>query len=409
MHPLTTAEPNQPRLHALDAIRAAALLLGIVLHACLSFVPGIGPELWPIRDTQKSATLSVSVFVIHTFRMSVFFLMAGLLTRALFHREGFFAFWRNRAARILAPLALGWVLCLVLIAGVVLWAVARANGGQLPDPLPKSMTEVAPNFMHLWFLYLLLWLYAIVLAGRFALQAVDRNARMVAFADHVLRRAVSSRVGPLALAIPVGVAFFLIDDWVRLMGVPTPAYTLVPPAVPTFIYTYVFVIGWMLDRQRHLLNQLAQRWLFNFVLGLAGALVCLYLVGPEASLAVVGGEPDKPVYAAAYGIALIGWTLAFVGAGMKFLSKQSAIVRYVSDASYWMYLAHLPLIMALQTALMLADLHWAIKFFLINAASYALLLATYHYWVRSTWVGLMLNGRRRLRESSQIVPSRAMP
>ena len=34
------AAPAPERLHALDAVRGFALLLGIVLHATLSFMPG---------------------------------------------------------------------------------------------------------------------------------------------------------------------------------------------------------------------------------------------------------------------------------------------------------------------------------------------------------------------------------
>jgi glucan biosynthesis protein C len=408
MMALTSAEQEHPRLHALDAIRAAALLLGICLHACLSFVPGIDPNLWPVSDIHKSAALSVTVFVIHIFRMSVFFLMAGLLTRALFQRRGLSAFCRNRAARILAPLALGWLVCFALIVAIILWALARANNGQVPRSLPPAMLEAGPNFMHLWFLYLLLWLYAIAVAGRSALLAVDRNRTIVAWMDHALRVAVSSRTGPLALAVPIVVALFLMTDWVWSMGIPTPGYTLVPPPVPLFIYAYVFVIGWMLDRQRHLLNELGDRWPVNFLLGLVGTLVCLHLAGTEAS-GVIRGQPDKLLYAAAYGVALTCWTLAFVGAGARYLSRQSSIVRYVSDASYWMYIAHLPLVMALQTALMLADLHWAIKFLLINALSCVVLLITYHYWVRSTWIGLMLNGRRQSRGASRVGLSHDVP
>ena len=42
------------RVHALDAVRALALLLGVVLHAAMSFVPGIGSVGWPIVDRSPS-------------------------------------------------------------------------------------------------------------------------------------------------------------------------------------------------------------------------------------------------------------------------------------------------------------------------------------------------------------------
>jgi hypothetical protein len=37
------------RFHSLDALRASALLLGIALHATMSFLPGFREINWPIR------------------------------------------------------------------------------------------------------------------------------------------------------------------------------------------------------------------------------------------------------------------------------------------------------------------------------------------------------------------------
>lgn len=386
---MNPAEPAQPRLHALDAVRAAALLLGIVLHATLSFIPGLDTRLWPVSDIQKSPALAVVMFVIHIFRMSVFFLVAGLLAHMLFHRLGWAAFWRNRAKRILAPLVLGWGVCFITIVAVVLWALARANGGHLPDPLPPRASGL--NFMHLWFLYLLLWLYGLVIVLRSVWRAADTRGLLRAGADRSLAALLASRAGVLLLASPVAAALASIPDWNIWLGVPTPGYTLLPPAAPLFIYAYVFSLGWLLDRQRPLLHQLAAHWRFNFVLGLVAALLCLQAAG--AGFRPLGDR--QPLYAAAYGVALMGWTLAFVGAGVRYLNQPNASVRYLADASYWMYLAHLPLVMALQTAFMLLPWHWSIKYGLINLLSAALLLLSYRYMVRPTWVGRLLNGRRQ--------------
>lgn len=389
----TTPAPAPERLHSLDAIRAAALLLGIVLHACLSFVPGVPPELWPIGDAQKSPAMGLTVFVIHIFRMSVFFLLAGLLSRALLQRLGLNAFCRNRAARILAPLALGWVVCFALIIAVIFWALAKANGGTMPKALPKAMLDAGPNFMHLWFLYLLLWLHAIALLARHALLAVGLKDRLTALADTWLGKTISHPVGSLLLAAPVANALFMIPNWGGGMGVPTPGYTLLPPAIPLLIYAYVFALGWLLDRQRHLLDALARRWLLHFVLGLAGSVVCLHILGQQAPALII--QKHKLLYAIAYAIALVSWMLAFVGAGVQYLNQQSSAIRYLADASYWMYIMHLPLVMALQTALMQVDLHWAVKFLAINIVSCAVLLASYQIGVRSSWIGLMLSGKRQ--------------
>ncbi|HSW26128.1 MAG TPA: acyltransferase family protein, partial [Burkholderiaceae bacterium] len=154
------AAPDAERLHALDAVRAGALLLGIVLHGALSFVPLLPDVLWPVHDVSQHWAMAVLVFVVHIFRMAVFFLIAGLLARMLFHRLGPRAFWRNRALRIAAPIVLGWIVCFALLGAVVLWGLAKANGGTLP-PIPEETLDAGLNFLHLWFLYILLWLYAI--------------------------------------------------------------------------------------------------------------------------------------------------------------------------------------------------------------------------------------------------------
>ena len=47
---------SQTRLHALDAVRAFALLSGLVLHAAMSFMPGLAAVGFP-ADSSQSDTL----------------------------------------------------------------------------------------------------------------------------------------------------------------------------------------------------------------------------------------------------------------------------------------------------------------------------------------------------------------
>src|SRR5262245_51197115 len=92
------AGDSSDRLHALDALRGFALLAGVVLHAAMSFLPGF--NVWPLLDRSTSTTLGVTFFVIHMFRMTLFFLIAGFFARLLVERRGVRAFIRNRSVRI---------------------------------------------------------------------------------------------------------------------------------------------------------------------------------------------------------------------------------------------------------------------------------------------------------------------
>src|SRR6185295_12452682 len=98
---------SNERLHALDALRGFALICGVILHAAMSYLPGF--NVWPLLDRSPSATLAVTFFVIHMFRMTTFFVIAGFFARLLLERRGVRAFVRNRATRIVVPLVVGWI------------------------------------------------------------------------------------------------------------------------------------------------------------------------------------------------------------------------------------------------------------------------------------------------------------
>jgi peptidoglycan/LPS O-acetylase OafA/YrhL len=93
---------------------------------------------------------------------------------------------------------------------------------------------------------------------------------------------------------------------------------------------------------------------------------------------------------------VLGWTGFFV----RFFQRPSARIRYVADASYWIYLVHLPVVVALQIAVAQWKLPWWIQLPLINLTAFTLLVLSYHYLVRFTWIGAWLNGRRAHRHSA---------
>ncbi|MEZ5312488.1 MAG: hypothetical protein R2862_01990 [Thermoanaerobaculia bacterium] len=85
LKPVPRGEPDEhPRTVPLARRPARlALLLGIVLHATMSFFFFL-----PAQDVSQSTTLAVTFYVIHIFRMSVFYLIAGFFARLVFHRRG---------------------------------------------------------------------------------------------------------------------------------------------------------------------------------------------------------------------------------------------------------------------------------------------------------------------------------
>ena len=86
----------------LDALRSFAMLLGIALHASLSFFAFP----WPVHDTQRSDLLPFFLVAIHGFRMPLFFLLSGYFTMLVYRRRGLRSLLEQRSMRIFLPLVI---------------------------------------------------------------------------------------------------------------------------------------------------------------------------------------------------------------------------------------------------------------------------------------------------------------
>jgi len=389
------------RLHALDALRGFALLSGIVLHATMSFMPGLATVGFP-ADSSLSPSLQALFYVIHVFRMSLFFMLAGFFSHLLFHRKGAVGFLRDRAKRIFVPLVAGWILFGPLAMAMVYFGLGPTFDGARPslNGFPLS---------HLWFLYYLLLLYGatLVLRGAFV-RLLDRRGEQRTRIDGYLRWSIQSHAAPVLLAAPIAACLYLAPKWILFGGIGTPD-TGFTPQLPAMIgFGTAFGFGWLLHRQSELLSVWKQRWAMHLTVAAAFTAGSFWICGRVPDPFAV--EPAvKLGYAGFYTFAIWNWIFGLVGAAQRFCAAESPVRRYLADSSYWMYLAHLPLVFALQMIVRTWSLHWSIKFPLVVAVSVALLLLSYHYLVRSTYIGEILNGRRYARAHASSRGSMACP
>src|SRR5690606_27332646 len=89
------------------------------------------------------------------------------------------------------------------------------------------------------------------------------------------------------------------------------------------------------------------------------------------------------------------------GMALQFLSGYSAWRRYLADASYWIYLIHLPVVILLQAVSAQIAAPWFVKFPALLFVAMAIMLLSYHLLVRYTVIGRVLNGRRRRPEADR--------
>lgn len=110
--------PALARRSDLDALRAGAMLLGIVLHASLSFFPSF----WMVADPRQNDYFGVVFSAIHGFRMPLFFVMSGYFSAMLLHRRGRGALIKHRFHRVFLPLVAG----LFTIVPLTMWISSLA-------------------------------------------------------------------------------------------------------------------------------------------------------------------------------------------------------------------------------------------------------------------------------------------
>jgi len=78
----------------------------------------------------------------------------------------------------------------------------------------------------------------------------------------------------------------------------------------------------------------------------------------------------------------------------KFINKPNSKIRYLSNASYYIYIIHIPFIILFQGIFSSLEIHHSVKFIMIIILTTGISLITYHYFVRNTFIGILLNGKK---------------
>lgn len=386
---------SEQRRHELDALRAFAMLLGVGLHAALSFIPGV----WPVMD--RTAGLHGpwdEIFLaVHGFRMPVFFLLTGFFTAMLWRRHGLSSLLRQRLRRVALPLAFA----MATVGPAMGWVIARSNGAETDGKLIHSLLPRLGEFYHLWFLWMLLWLTAGFLLVAFIADRVRATAPQGDGATHSawLRRVMWLLI-PLTLLPQLSMA----GGGAYPMFGPDTETGLLPPRHLLAYYAAFFAFGGLAYGRRNrkgalLVDTLGRRWpvvlpvivLVVFPLGLTATFlpgIISTLDSESLQVLHVVGSILQVLYAWGMCIGLIGLFRAV-------LIREWRSVRYLADASYWIYLIHLPIVIGTQIVVRDWGLPSGIKFLLITVGGTAVLLLGYQVFVRYTPIGTLLNGRKR--------------
>jgi ABC-type uncharacterized transport system ATPase subunit len=237
---------------------------------------------------------------------------------------------------------------------------------------------LTPQFAHLWFLWFLCW-FVVILATAVKWSRWSSLPRLP-------RWLVMSPLRLLwLLPLTMLPQLFMLAP---IFG-PDESSGILPQPHVLLFYAIFFYFGAFYydcdDRD----GRLGRWWWLTLPL----ALLIAFPVGMVTAKDFVFSKLVQAVYS---------WLMVFglIGLFREFLSKENRTIRYVSDSAYWLYLAHLPLVILAQAWIRDWDWPAALKFSWICVVVTAVLLFTYQTMVRYTWLGRLLNGPRTRSSSS---------
>ncbi|MCB1128140.1 MAG: acyltransferase family protein, partial [Verrucomicrobiae bacterium] len=267
--------------------------------------------------------------------------------------------------------------------------VGRADGepsGRRNSILPLLINF--PVFHHLWFLWFLWWLVVLFAVG---FLVAERLGWRGAPNWLVLSPARFLWLFPLTM-LPQS-----------LMGAantgfgPDTSVGLLPLPHLFLYYAVFFGFGVLYFEADDRTGRVGGGWRWS----LPVAFLVVFPVALELSTGLFGLRPrlvpgswERPLANSLQ--VVFTWMTVFgcMGLFRSLLTRENRTVRWLSDSSYWLYLAHLPLVILGQLWVRNWPLPAIVKFLFLNALVLGLLLVSYQWVVRYTWLGRLLNGPR---------------
>jgi peptidoglycan/LPS O-acetylase OafA/YrhL len=417
------------RYYDLDALRAFAMLLGVVLHGLISFMPDDIP--WPGRDINPSVGYTYAMHAIHGFRMQLFFVVSGFFTMMMWKNRGLQGMFKHRFQRIGIPFVGFLFILYPLVIAVAIYGGIKTEGMtskglyQTEQATPLMLSEGAANvdsiekeaglellgpvmnqlpgwamiitlilcfaqsFHHLWFLYYLMWLVLMFGAAAWLAQKLKLKQVPAWFIASPLR---------LLWLIPIT---FVPQFFMTMSFGPDTASGFVPWPPKLLFYTVFFGFGALCFGRDEYEQKVGTWWPLSLLASIPAFIAALYWFDLRTEAYYSGMAFTSPEFLTPHILCTLftvtyTWLMIFglIGLFRVCFASEDKKIRYVSDSSYWLYLMHLPLIMYLQ--ILVSDWQYPsiIKFAGICITTAAILLIIYEIMVRYTWIGTMLNGKK---------------
>jgi glucan biosynthesis protein C len=311
--------------------------------------------------------------------MPVFFLIAGFFGAFLFYDKSPEQMLKNRFKRIFLP----FLIFLIVLNPFIMYAFkycAAVFEGQIPIPLGEhfsSLWSYIPfGLFHLWFLYylyiisLLVYLFS-KLTKRISVFSID-NFFGRTFKNPTYRLLMLTTISFVILFLFGAKSFETSISWLPNLGILT-------------YFLAFYITGWLLYRKKELVNTLKE---FDITITTIGIIVFVVKI-------FYGSQMNLTTLQFLNSITTCSLTVGIIGLFLRFADSPNDKITYIVNSAYWVYLIHF--FIAILLSGLINDLAVSVymKFILVLSITTIISLTSYHFFVRKTFIGSFLNGKKK--------------
>lgn len=381
------------RRNELDWLRTFAVLGLIPFHAAVIFTTGSGDY---VKNAETSRAVDAFVAFISVWGIPLIFFIAGAGARFALQLRTPSQYLRERFTRLVIPFLFG----IVAIVPIQVYIGQVARTGSLPAVVPfyadhlamllRIFTGVVPTtgadwIGHLWFIpQLILFALLILPVDRFFYAPGGR--RLLNF--------LASRgdgIGILLLfGLPLGLANLLFQGGSTLspeLG-RVAGLSLFVTFLLDFMYGYVIYADARLEAAVRRAGPPA----LLLAVPIWGAVEAFKLAGWRPA---PGVTPGYAVYSLVFGYVSWLWVVAILSYGMRYLARTNGLLRYLNEATYPVYVLHMPILSLVALFVVRWDLPLLLKLLLITVATLVVTFGIYDLVVRRVGILRFLFGLKR--------------
>ena len=362
----------------LDWLRVLAILTVFIYHTTRFF----NSEAWRIKNPASYLVADILETTLANWIMALIFAISGASLFYALGKGGAGRFVKDKILRLAVPL----VTMGMIVFGVLQIYLDRLSHGEFSG----SLIEFIPHYFqpgnftwtgdHLWYLEML-FIFCLVFLPIFLWLKRESGQRMMGRLGDLL----ASKGALYLIALPTVLCLALTNSDSFLGNTGWGGGSILSHA--TFLLSGFLIVsheGLQKNIQRF-------RWL-------SLALVVVLMV-TLFSLMLTVGEPAPGTLLSALGRTLWGlwswsWVLAILGFGMKRLNFNKPILSYANEAVLPFYILHHPVLLSVGYFVVQWTIPAALKFLVIDAVSFVIIMALYEFVVRRVNVIRFLFGMK---------------